>query len=281
MPARWPRARSGSPPRLIPISTSSTGSGGSTRSATARPSGSRRRWTWTGPPRPSRRFLFEEEGFRGNTEDYYDPRNSFLNDVLDRRLGIPITLSVVYVAVAARAGLDAAGVGLPGHFVVRAERRGRHRLLDPFHGGTLLDRAACEALVARMRPGGGPLDPRWLAPVTTHQIFVRMLSNLKAVYSALGDWARALAAVERILLLVPDALEELRDRGTLHARLGQGSRSRARLGGVPPARARGGRRRSGPGSAARASPGPGLPELTTIAGDSGPTAPRRALAGAA
>ena len=81
------------------------------------------------------RFLFEEEGFRGNTEDYYDPRNSFLNDVLDRRLGIPITLSVVYVAVAARAGLDAAGVGLPGHFVVRAERRGRHRLLDPFHGG--------------------------------------------------------------------------------------------------------------------------------------------------
>ena len=169
------------------------------------------------------RFLFEEEGFRGNTEDYYDPRNSFLNDVLDRRLGIPITLSVVYVAVAARAGLEAAGVGLPGHFVVRAERRGRHRLLDPFHGGTLLDRAACEALVARVRPGGGPLDPRWLAPVTTQQIFVRMLSNLKAVYSALGDWARALAAVERILLLVPDALEEIRDRGTLHARLGQGA----------------------------------------------------------
>jgi len=167
-------------------------------------------------------FLFEEEGFRGNAEDYYDPRNSFLNDVLDRRLGIPITLSIVYVAVAARAGLEAAGVGLPGHFVVRAERRGRHRLLDPFHGGGLLDRAACEALVARVRPGGGPLDPRWLAPVTTRQIFIRMLSNLKAVYSTLGDWARALAAVERILLLAPEALGELRDRGTLHARLGQG-----------------------------------------------------------
>lgn len=168
------------------------------------------------------RLLFEEEGFRGNGEDYYDPRNSFLNDVLERRLGIPITLSVVYVAVAARAGLDAAGVGLPGHFVVRAERHGRHRLLDPFHGGALLDRAGCEALVARMRPGGSPLDPRWLAPVTTRQIFVRMLSNLKAVYSTLGDWARALAASERIVLLVPDALEEVRDRGTLHARLGQG-----------------------------------------------------------
>jgi regulator of sirC expression with transglutaminase-like and TPR domain len=169
------------------------------------------------------RFLFEEEGFRGNAEDYYDPRNSFLNDVLERRLGIPITLSVVYVAVAARAGLEAVGVGLPGHFVVRAERRGRHRLLDPFHGGTLLDHAGCEGLVARVRPGGGPLDPRWLEPVTTRQILVRMLGNLKAVYLALGDWPRALGATERIVLLVPDALDELRDRGTLHARLGQGS----------------------------------------------------------
>jgi regulator of sirC expression with transglutaminase-like and TPR domain len=168
------------------------------------------------------RFVFEEEGFRGNTEDYYDPRNSFLHDVLDRRLGIPITLSVVYVAVAARASLAAAGVGLPGHFVVRAERRGRYRLLDPFHGGELLDRAGCEALVARMRPGGGSFDPRWLAPVTTRQVFVRMLTNLKAVYSALGDWARALAASERILLLLPDAVEELQDRGALHARLGHG-----------------------------------------------------------
>ena len=169
------------------------------------------------------RLLFEEEGFRGNTKDYYDPRNSFLDDVLERRLGIPITLSVVYVAVAARAGLEAAGVGLPGHFVVRAERHGRSRLLDPFHGGALLDEAGCQALVARVRPGStGRLDPRWLEPVATRQIFVRMLVNLKAIYSALGDWARALAATERIVLLAPDALDEVRDRGTLHARLGQG-----------------------------------------------------------
>jgi regulator of sirC expression with transglutaminase-like and TPR domain len=169
------------------------------------------------------RFLFEEEGFRGNTEDYYDPRNSFLHDVIDRRLGIPITLSVLYVVVAARAGLDVVGVGLPGHFVVRAERRGRHRLLDPFHSGTLLDAKGCEALVARVRPGSGPLDPRWLRPVTTRQIFVRMLHNLKAVDAALGDWGAALAASERVLLLVPDALEELRDRGTFHVRLGHGA----------------------------------------------------------
>jgi regulator of sirC expression with transglutaminase-like and TPR domain len=167
------------------------------------------------------RFLFDEEGFQGNTADYYDPRNSFLNDVLERRLGIPISLSVVYMAVASRAGLDAAGVGLPGHFVVQVARRGHRRLLDPFHGGRLLDRAGCEALVAELRPGAGPLDPRWLAPVSTRQILVRMLNNLKAVYAALGDWARALAASERIFLLVPDAVEELRDRGMLHARLGR------------------------------------------------------------
>ena len=169
------------------------------------------------------RLLFEEEGLRGNTEDYYDPRNSFLNDVLDRRLGIPISLSVVYVAVAGRAGLAAAGVGLPGHFVVQVERAGRRQLLDPFHDGRLLDRAGCEALVARLRPGMGSLDPRWLAPVTTRQVLVRMLANLKTAYTALGDWGQALAASERILLLVPDALEEQRDRGTLRARLGQTS----------------------------------------------------------
>jgi regulator of sirC expression with transglutaminase-like and TPR domain len=167
------------------------------------------------------RFLFDEEGFQGNAADYYDPRNSFLNDVLDRRLGIPISLSVVYVAVASQAGLEAAGVGLPGHFVVRVDRGGHHRLLDPFHGGRLLDRTACEALVADLRPGAGSLDPRWLAPVSTRQILVRMLNNLKGVYTTLGDWKRALAASERILLLVPDALEELRDRGLLHARVGQ------------------------------------------------------------
>jgi regulator of sirC expression with transglutaminase-like and TPR domain len=166
-------------------------------------------------------LLFEEVGFRGNVEDYYDPRNSFLNDVLDRRLGIPISLSVVYLAVAGQAGLNAAGVGLPGHFVVLAERDGRRQLLDP--GGRQLDQAGCEALVAQARPGGGRLDPRWLAPVTTRQILVRMLTNLKAVYMALGDWGRALRASERILLLVPDALEELRDGGALNARLGQAS----------------------------------------------------------
>jgi regulator of sirC expression with transglutaminase-like and TPR domain len=165
------------------------------------------------------RLLFDEEGLAGNNEDYYDPRNSFLNEVLDRRRGIPITLSVVFIAVAARAGLDARGVGLPGHFIVRAERGGRVRLLDPFHAGRPLDLAECAALIPGSRPGER-LDPRWLEPVTTRQILVRMLVNLKAAYSRLGDWALALAAVERIRQLAPEALGELRDAGALHARLG-------------------------------------------------------------
>jgi regulator of sirC expression with transglutaminase-like and TPR domain len=167
-------------------------------------------------------FLFEEEGLRGNAEDYYDPRNSFLNEVLARRLGIPITLSVIFLAVAADTGLEARGVGLPGHFVVRAERGGRTRLLDPFHGGRLLDPADCAALVASAHPGLR-LDPRWLRPVGTREILVRMLANLKAVYTTRGDWARALGAVERILLLAPDSLPDLRDRGTLRAKLGSGA----------------------------------------------------------
>jgi regulator of sirC expression with transglutaminase-like and TPR domain len=169
------------------------------------------------------RLLFEDAGFRGNADDYYDPRNSFLNDVLERRLGIPITLSVVYAAVAARAGLRVEGIGLPGHFVVRAERAGRRRLLDPYHGGRPLDEAACADLVARVRPDARPFDPRWLEPVGTRQILVRMLANLKGVYAARREWARALDAVERILLLAPDAVAELRDRGALHAALGHGA----------------------------------------------------------
>ena len=167
------------------------------------------------------RFLFEEQGFRGNAEDYYNPRNSFLNDVLERRLGIPITLSVVYMAVAARAGVRVRGIGLPGHFIVALERRGVSRLLDPFHGGRALDPADCRELAQRVAGPETPLDPEHLRLVTTREILVRILNNLKGVHVSLGDWLRALAAVERILLLMPDALGELRDRGGLYAKLGQ------------------------------------------------------------
>jgi regulator of sirC expression with transglutaminase-like and TPR domain len=168
------------------------------------------------------RLLFEREGFRGNAEEYYDPRNSFLNDVLERRLGIPITLSVIYLDVAAAAGVAARGVGLPGHFVVRVERAGEARLVDPFHGGTMLSESEgdCLALVRRVLRRPIPFDPAWLRPVTTVEIVARMLTNLKGVYVGASDWPRALRTAECLVALRPEALGEVRDRGTVHARLG-------------------------------------------------------------
>ena len=167
------------------------------------------------------RLLVEDYGLRGNDADYYDPRNSFLNEVLERRLGIPLTLSLVYMDVGARAGVAVRGVGLPGHFVVRLERGETVRLLDPFNGGRPLDEANCRRLVERL--GGGRLrfQPAHLRAVSARAILIRMLANLKGVYTALGDWRRARGAVDRILLLAPEAVGELRDRGLLSARLGE------------------------------------------------------------
>lgn len=167
------------------------------------------------------RLLVEDYGLRGNDADYYDPRNSFLNEVLERRLGIPLTLSLVYMDVGARAGVAVRGVGLPGHFVVRLERGETVRLLDPFNGGRPLDEADCRRLVERL--GGGRLrfEPAHLRAVSARAILIRMLANLKGVYTALGDWRRARGAVDRILLLAPEAVGELRDRGLLSARLGK------------------------------------------------------------
>jgi regulator of sirC expression with transglutaminase-like and TPR domain len=156
------------------------------------------------------RLLFDEEGFRGNDRDYYDPRNSFLNEVLTRRLGIPITLSVVYLEVAARAGVRGSGIGFPGHFLVRLERHGDTRLLDPFHGGRRLGEADCQALLQRLHGDAAHLDPRHLQPVTAQQILVRMLGNLRGIYLARRDWGRTLAALERMLLVDPDARDALR-----------------------------------------------------------------------
>lgn len=162
-------------------------------------------------------YLFEEEGFRGNMEDYYDPRNSFLNDVLDRRTGIPITLSTIYIEVARRAGLGVLGVGLPGHFLVRAEAAGRFVLIDPFHGGALLSEADCQKRLHRVFGGRVRLEPGMLAPCTRKGILARMLRNLKAIYVKADDYPRALRTIDLLLRLDPGSGEDLRDRGLLHA----------------------------------------------------------------
>ncbi len=166
------------------------------------------------------RHLFVDCRFHGNTADYYDPRNSYLNDVLARRTGIPISLSVVFMEVAARVGLGVEGIGFPGHFIVRALLPRGPVLLDPYSGGQPLTEAE---LVERLtRFGGAPITqvpPRLLEPVDTPAILARMLANLLRVHSGRGDHARALATVELALVIEPDDAEHLRTRGMLYERL--------------------------------------------------------------
>ena len=168
------------------------------------------------------RYLFEELGFAGNESDYYDPRNSMLHRVLGRRTGIPITLSVVYIEVGRRAGLRVEGVGLPGHFVVRAfEGDGDEGVLvDPFNRRTT-DAEECQGRIDLIYDGRLELSGEHLRAVGARSILARMLGNLKAVYVRAGLPGRALAAVERLLLLAPSDPDERRDRGMLLAQLGR------------------------------------------------------------
>ncbi len=189
--------------------------------------------------RALREVLHDEEGLRGNDEDYQDPRNSFLNEVLERRLGIPISLSVVYMEVARRAGLHLDGVGFPGHFLVKyASPSGGEVYLDAHNGGEILSAEECVAR-HRVRSGGKALDPRYLAAVSTRQILARMLQNLRRIYAERRDDLRLFWVLDRVLLLVPGQLDTLRDRGLAAARLG-GAAAAARdleayLAGAPEA----------------------------------------------
>lgn len=164
-------------------------------------------------------LLSAEEGFRGNTNDYYDPKNSFLNDVLDRRTGIPISLSTVYIEVARRAGFSASGVGLPGHFLVRLADAGEGLLVDPFHGGAVVSEADCQERLDRIYEGRVKLEPGMLEPCGRRAMLSRMLRNLKAIYVKTEEHQRALGIVELVLLADPRAAEELRDRGLLYESL--------------------------------------------------------------
>jgi regulator of sirC expression with transglutaminase-like and TPR domain len=166
-------------------------------------------------------YLFQEQGFHGNTEDYYDPRNSFLNEVLDRRTGIPITLSAVYIEVGRRVGCRLQGVGMPGHFLVKYVSPDEEIVLDPFHDGAILSAADCQRILDRVYEGKVAFDPRFLATVGTRQILARMLSNLKAIYFHRHAYAKALSVVERLLILDPRAAIEIRDRGLLFCQLRQ------------------------------------------------------------
>src|SRR3990172_1864912 len=164
-------------------------------------------------------YLFHEQGFHGNSDDYYDPRNSFLNDVLDRRIGIPITLSAVYMEVGRRLGLPLHGVGMPGHFLVKYAGPDEEIVIDPFNGGALLSHADCQRMLDRIYQGKVAFEPRFLATVGTRQILSRMLNNLKAIYFKKQEFSKALSVVERLLIVEPGSATEVRDRGLLLSQL--------------------------------------------------------------
>lgn len=167
------------------------------------------------------RYLFNELGFFGNREQYEDPRNSCLNEVLDRRTGIPITLALVYIEVARRAGLRAEGVNFPGHFLVRmlhdlhTDDPGDGLIVDPFHGGAILNEHDCRLLLHRHLGEEAAFEPHLLARATRRQILVRMLLNLKRLYVRWRSFPQARMVTDLLLAISPASLSELRDRGLL------------------------------------------------------------------
>ncbi len=159
------------------------------------------------------RYLFHEMGFHGNTHDYYDPRNSYLNDVLDRRTGLPITLSVVAIAIGTRVGLNVVGVGLPGHFLARAIDEATAILFDPFHGGRRLDADDCAQMIRRLTQQPFEVRPEHLRGVPPGLLTARLLTNLKGVYQRTEDFPRAVRVLERLCQLAPGDAEQRRDLG--------------------------------------------------------------------
>jgi regulator of sirC expression with transglutaminase-like and TPR domain len=167
-------------------------------------------------------FLFVEQGFTGNGDDYYDPRNSFLNDVLDRKLGIPITLSILYLEIGRRLGLPFEGVSFPGHFLVKCATNEGDVVLDPFWGGVPLSeddlRDRLEETCGKPQAASAPLAPL-LSTAGKKEILIRMLRNLKGVYLKREEYLKALGAINRILQIQGDIPEEVRDRGRLYDKL--------------------------------------------------------------
>jgi regulator of sirC expression with transglutaminase-like and TPR domain len=163
-------------------------------------------------------FLHEDVGFRGNLEAYDDPRNSFLNEVLVRGLGIPITLAIVYMEVSKRLGLTLSGVNFPGHFLVRYDSA-PPLYIDPFAPSRLMCAGECEQLLAVMSEGQIGFKTSFLEPATPRQILVRLLRNLKLIYFRQGCLDKAVSAIDRILLLRPTEGVEYRDRGVAHLKL--------------------------------------------------------------
>jgi regulator of sirC expression with transglutaminase-like and TPR domain len=180
--------------------------------------------TETGDPGESiaavNEVLFVEEMFRGNTVDYYSPLNSFLNDVLDRRLGIPITLSLIYMEVARRIGFPLFGVGMPGHFLLKHyDVAGHSTLIDVFDGGRIVTEDDCQKKLNAIWDGQLVLQPQFLLPVTRRQMLTRMLNNLKTIYLSQRNFRKTLRIVDLILVSYPRSPEDVKQRAVLRYNL--------------------------------------------------------------
>lgn len=167
------------------------------------------------------RFLSDELLLRGNEDEYYDAANSYLNEVIERRVGLPIALSSLFLHLATDAGLAAEGIGLPGHFVVAVRIAGRQHFFDPFEGAGPLDTVDLRELLQRRTGFRGSVDPDWLAPQPARAILARMLFNLRGVYLGRNDWQAAARVVERLIVTQPDVHAHLRDLGFIYARGGR------------------------------------------------------------
>lgn len=161
-------------------------------------------------------YLFDRLDFRGNRQNYYDPDNSFLHHVIERKLGIPISLSVIYLAIAHRLNFPMVGIGMPGHFLIRPEFEGVGFFVDAFNRGEILFEEDCQARLDENYQQQLQLDPVWLAPVSKKQILVRMLNNLKFIYLHRQEINKALSTMSGILKIFPENVAEIRDRGLLY-----------------------------------------------------------------
>lgn len=165
-------------------------------------------------------YLFDEVGFQGNQEDYYDPRNSYLNEVLQRRTGLPITLCLVCLEVGKRLDIPLVGIGLPGHFVL-GHRTQTDLIIDPFRRGILLSEDECAQILKNVLGTNVEWDSSYLTPATNREFISRILRNLKGIYLNRRDHEQALDVVDLTMTLRPDDLNERRDRGLIYYRLGQ------------------------------------------------------------
>ncbi|WP_434688558.1 SirB1 family protein [Pseudanabaena minima] len=160
-------------------------------------------------------YLFAKQGFRGNDSDYYDPRNSFITDVLERRLGIPLSLSLVYMVISDRLGFPMDGISFPAHFIIRPRHPDLEIFIDPYNKGEILFPEDCAAKLTQLYGYEIPLQPEYLEPVSIRRILDRLLTNLKLIYLRRREPDKALAAIERSLMLNPDVPTQWRDRGLI------------------------------------------------------------------